>query len=231
MGRLPKCTVILTSYNRTYELKECILSVLKQTLTDFEFFIIDDGSEEKTRKIINKFSLMDDRIKYLQTDYDGDRINSDLCRYSDNINTCIEKSSGEYITYLTDDDIFYPNHLSSLSKMLDEDPEKMIVFGQQHIEFKNENWITYKKASRNIITNPLQKASAIVDHNSILHKRSLLDEVGLWPTGKEHWASADAGFFDKITAAGHLFYPCSEHTSAHRWHKNSVQHKMGVYSL
>ena len=54
----------MSIYNGERYLKESIESIINQTFKDFEFIIIDDGSTDKSNKIINSYN--DSRIKLLQ---------------------------------------------------------------------------------------------------------------------------------------------------------------------
>ena len=58
----PRISVIIPCYNSEKFIKETMDSVLSQTYRDFEVIVIDDGSKDKTREIIQSFD--DERIKY-----------------------------------------------------------------------------------------------------------------------------------------------------------------------
>ena len=58
-----KVSVIMPVYNCEKYLADSIKSVLAQTFTDFELIIIDDGSKDKSRKIIEEYCLKDTMIK------------------------------------------------------------------------------------------------------------------------------------------------------------------------
>ena len=61
----PLVSVVMGVYNEEDYLKETIDSILNQTLADFEFIIIDDGSEDKTQNILNEYKKIDCRIKLI----------------------------------------------------------------------------------------------------------------------------------------------------------------------
>ena len=56
-------SIIMTVYNGEKYISETIESILKQSYTDFEFIIIDDGSTDDTFSICEKYSLQDNRIR------------------------------------------------------------------------------------------------------------------------------------------------------------------------
>lgn len=96
-----KISVIITTYNRPELLQETVTSVLNQTYTNFELIIIDDCSDNETRDCIAKFD--DKRIIYHRN-----AINMHL---SASRNIGIDISSGNYLCFLDDDDIWNENKL------------------------------------------------------------------------------------------------------------------------
>jgi len=108
-----KITVVITSYNSEKYLKESISSVLNQTYKNFELIIIDDGSKDKSRKIINFFKTKDKRIKAFFF-----KKNIGSAAFARNY--AIKKSQGAHISFLDADDIWLEkkletqvNHLNS----------------------------------------------------------------------------------------------------------------------
>lgn len=95
-----KISVVMPVYNGEKYLKECIDSVLAQTLPDFEFIIVDDGSTDSTKEIIKSYS--DDRIVYIKKNHNG---------ISEALNLSIRRAIGLYIARMDADDIMYPNRL------------------------------------------------------------------------------------------------------------------------
>ena len=104
----PFFTIIIPTYNRANLLGLAIESVLAQTFAEWEMIIVDDGSTDNTRQIIESFT--DNRIKYLY------QKNSERSAARNN---GIEKSSGSYICFLDSDDYFLPERLKSIYKELE----------------------------------------------------------------------------------------------------------------
>ena len=59
----PKVSVIIPVYNGERYIKQCLKSVIKQTLKDIEIIIVDDGSTDKTPSILRSFAKKDKRIR------------------------------------------------------------------------------------------------------------------------------------------------------------------------
>ena len=59
---MPSLSVIIPVYNSAVYLRQCLDSVLAQTLSDIEVICVDDGSTDESREIIKEYSLSDPRI-------------------------------------------------------------------------------------------------------------------------------------------------------------------------
>lgn len=110
-----KVSVIMPVYNCEKYLADSIKSVLAQTFTDFELIIIDDGSKDKSRKIIEEYSLKDTRIKAFYNKNHG---------VSFTRNYGIDHANGEYIAFIDADDIYDNKYLEEMfSVIINEDAD------------------------------------------------------------------------------------------------------------
>ncbi|MCC5931183.1 MAG: glycosyltransferase [Cyclobacteriaceae bacterium] len=98
---MPFFSIIIPSYNRASFLTNTILSVLNQDFEDFELIIVDDGSTDNTKEVVEKFT--DPRIIY------HIKKNEERAKAR---NAGILMASGKYVTFLDSDDLLYKNHLS-----------------------------------------------------------------------------------------------------------------------
>ena len=99
----PFFSIVIPTFNRAGFICKAIDSVLNQTFKDFELIIVDDGSTDNTKEVIEKYN--DSRIKYF---YQKNKERS-AAR-----NEGIRKSAGEYITFLDSDDYYLPQRLENL---------------------------------------------------------------------------------------------------------------------
>jgi len=109
----PKVSVIMPVYNAEKYLKDAIDSILNQTYTNFEFILINDGSNDTSKTIIESYN--DSRIRLLD-----DKENSGLAKVR---NKGISEATAEYIAWLDADDISHPLRLEKQVKLLDSHPE------------------------------------------------------------------------------------------------------------
>ncbi len=92
--------------------------MLAQTYEDFELIIVDDGSTDDTREIVN--NIPDQRIKYL---WQENQKQSKARNYG------IAEASGEYVAFLDSDDLWFPKKLELQMRALDEHPSSGAVYG------------------------------------------------------------------------------------------------------
>lgn len=207
----PKVTVILTSYNKPETVGQAIESVINQTYKNWELLIMDDASNNRTRQIINRY-LNDARITFYNSKV-KDENRYKTARYATLINTAIGRSNGEYITYLTDDNLFVPKRLQVMVEYLNQNPSHHVVYSEQRVQFVDENMKVIKERIREtqgILNDPPNK----VDHCSILHRRAVLDDIfkefgNYWDDQPLLWHNADASFWNRL-AKYSPFYPISE---------------------
>lgn len=113
----PKVTVLISTYNRPQYLAEAIESVVNQRYQNWELIILNDGGVD-VEDVVAKFA--DPRIIYVP-----DNVNRGAAR---RFNQGLNMARGEYVTYLGDDDLFYPNHIEVLAKALDENPNIALAY-------------------------------------------------------------------------------------------------------
>jgi len=108
-------SIIIPTYNMAKYLPNAIDSVLAQTYKNYEIIVIDDGSTDNTRIILNKYK---DKIKYVYQKNKGL-----ACAR----NTGLKYSTGRYIALLDADDLWLPNRLSEEVPILDNNPKIGLV--------------------------------------------------------------------------------------------------------
>lgn len=95
-----KVSVIMPSYNVGRYIRECLKSVVNQTLQDIEIICVDAGSTDGTREIISEFADKDVRIQMVDSEKKS-------CGYQENLGIAIAK--GEYIGFVETDDYVEPD--------------------------------------------------------------------------------------------------------------------------
>ena len=122
-------SIICPTYNSEEFLESSINSIIKQTCSDWELIIVDDGSTDGTGKICDNLASSDKRIKVIHQDNQGQskaRLNG------------VHSALGQYILFLDSDDQYEPNALEVIAKHLDNNDLKLLVYNATIIQ-KNKN--------------------------------------------------------------------------------------------
>ncbi|MCK4821093.1 glycosyltransferase family 2 protein [bacterium] len=109
---MPKVSVIIPTYNRSGLLREAIASVLKQSFEELEVIIVDDGSTDDTRTVVE--SIDDCKVKYFYKSNGG----APSAR-----NLGLRKSRGEFIAFLESDDQWPEDFLQIIVRHLENNKD------------------------------------------------------------------------------------------------------------
>lgn len=110
-------SIVVPVYNAEPFLSECIESILKQTYTNFELLLINDGSLDNSASICMQYCNCDSRIRYFEKPNEG---------VSATRNIGLKHASGQYVTFIDSDDIVKSDYLQSL---IDNSNSDLVVSG------------------------------------------------------------------------------------------------------
>jgi glycosyltransferase involved in cell wall biosynthesis len=114
-----KVSVVIPTYNRGQYILESVGSVLNQSFNNCEVIVIDDGSTDDTRTVIE--GIDDQRVVYLPTDHSG--------RPSVPRNVGLNVATGKYIAFLDSDDLWLPEKLSLQVPLMEQRTDIDISYG------------------------------------------------------------------------------------------------------
>jgi glycosyltransferase involved in cell wall biosynthesis len=119
----PLVSVIIPTYNRPYELKKCLDSIINQTYRNLEIIISDNCSDiPEVITICNRYAKEDNRVKCF-------RQKENIGVYK-NIAFLIEKANGKYTLTISDDDWIDLNYIEETLRMLENNPDCCIAVGR-----------------------------------------------------------------------------------------------------
>ena len=124
MPNPPLISVIMPVFNAARYLSKAVDSVLAQTLGDFEFIIIDDGSTDASETILRKYAEQDSRIRLTRRPNTG---------YVVALNEGLAQACGEFIARMDADDVCLPKRFERQAQFLREHPDVVLVGGRVEI--------------------------------------------------------------------------------------------------
>lgn len=167
--KYPKVTVLMSVYNDERYLRKSIDTILNQTLIDYEFIIINDGSTDNTSHILNMYS--DRRIKIIT--------NTEQIGLAKSLNKGLQLAKGEYIARQDSNDISSPQRLEKQVAFLEARPECGLVGSWIYI-IDGQNRITNKQSffteHHDIVTMLLIENQFV--HSSVMFRKECIDRLG-----------------------------------------------------
>lgn len=116
----PKVSVIIPVYNGEESISISLDSLLKQTYSNFEVVIIDDGSKDCTREVAEKYTSIDNRFKYNYQANGGVSVAR---------NNGMKVSQGEYICFLDSDDFYESSFIEKMVKQIEKESADVCYCG------------------------------------------------------------------------------------------------------
>ncbi len=114
---LPTVSICIPTYNRKDYLKETLDSVLAQTYKDYEIVVVDDGSTDGTKDMIDKLGVP---VRYYRQENSGDAAAR---------NRLIELAQGKYLSFIDSDDLLLPDAIERMVEVVEAETEDVIVYG------------------------------------------------------------------------------------------------------
>jgi glycosyltransferase involved in cell wall biosynthesis len=169
---MPLVTVITPTYNVASYVGEAADSVFRQTFADFEYLVIDDGSDDDTVRVVTDRGHADLRFRVVRAGHRG---------VSAARNLGIKEAKGDYIAFLDGDDKWHPRFLErqvALIKSLPDDVGAVFCRSRMTLENGTLIGVQWQRAGRYDFDDLLIGNNPARNGSSLLIRRSCFDEVG-----------------------------------------------------
>lgn len=178
---MPKISVIVPVYNSEKVVNRCIDSILKQTYSDFELILINDGSKDKSIDILKDYEKKDLRIRVIDNENNG---------VSETRNIGINEAKGDYIQFVDSDDYIDEDMLKESLEQLEKNSVDIVMSGiyldieKNGVANSSTQTYEYKFANNNteIVENVLTRLGGTYINSPInkLYKRSIIKENNIY---------------------------------------------------
>lgn len=117
-------SIIIPIYNAEMTLQRCLDSIIRQTFSDFEVLMVDDGSIDNSSIICKKYSSIDRRFKYLKKNNSGPSAARNLG---------LDNAQGEYIAFIDSDDYVNKDYLARINAAFLGQKADVVFISYKHI--------------------------------------------------------------------------------------------------
>ncbi len=165
----PLFSIIIPTYNRAHMLPQALQSVQDQTFPDWECIVVDDGSTDNTKEILQQWIEKDNRFRYIY---------QENAERSAARNNGIKNAKGKYICFLDSDDYYLKERLENLFSFINknDNPIAMIFSGiaiEHNDKVKNINYPLVEENDKyNYIAENVIFSQQVCIHYSILKKHN-----------------------------------------------------------
>lgn len=164
--RTPLVSVVMPVYNCEQYVRRSVAAVINQRFTDFEFIIINDGSTDRTKELLQAFR--DNRIRYFE--------NESNCGIVRTLNRGIGLARGKYIMRTDADDVSFPDMIGSLVDYMESDQECIACGASVRILGTRT---VVPKPSRDAKVKIYTLLSCPFPHTCVLIRKQVLDDRNL----------------------------------------------------
>lgn len=202
---MAKLSIILTSRDRYELLRHAVTSVLEQTYRDWELIIVDDESKDKRiRDYLLKLKTADSRVQvcFAKPVNAGYRKHQKMVAVR--INQGLAISRGRYISYLCDDNVWYPDRCKRMAEALDGDPRIALVIDQCRFvmpdgrvvpqnTYRYNYRVPHEKGHEQLLKEI--SPSTFIVHDCVMHRRVRRCCRGDWPIDLKNKTPVDWRFW------------------------------------
>ena len=209
---MSKVSVIIPVYNVEKYLRECLESVINQTLKDIEIICVNDGSTDNSLEILKEYAQKDERIVVISQENSGVSIAR---------NVALDCAKGEYVCFMDPDDLYPDNDV--LEVLYNKAKENNVkICGGEFSEFK-ENVIDLNQNFDGVLSGYLFKKNEIIEFDDyqfdygftrfLYETKFLTDNNIRFPNYKRY---EDPVFFVNAMVLAKHFYAVHKNVYAYR---------------
>lgn len=200
-------TLVMPTYNRAAYLRYALDACLAQTYPQWELIVVDDASTDETPTVLAEYAARDARIRVVR--------HAQNRRLPAALNTGMRASSGEWVTWISDDDRMRPHALERLITYLAAHPETDFIYSDYDLIDASGQMLRTKT-----VTEPLQLIVLDDPVTMHLYRRSIFDALGGY--ADDLFLAEDYDFLLRVLAARYRMVPLHENLFEYRRHEGSL---------
>jgi len=210
--------VITPSFNKSRYVRDAIYSVLNQSFKDFHYHILENSTDAVTRHFVKSLVQLDSRVEVIDVDIEQ-RDRETMYTTARLLNFYLPLMTGEYVAYLSDDDILDPACFETCVAYMKEHPEAKVVYFSMDVTKEDGagifSKITELKAEK--VWDKGSNLDCVIDGGQIFMRRECLDGIDqpYFETDFLKASHCDGIFLTKLCKE-FTFYPINQTLMVHR---------------
>lgn len=205
---MTRASIVTISFNQAEFLERTILSVLNQDYPEIEYIVVDPGSTDGSRDIIERYRSRISKI-ILEPDKGA----------ADGLNNGFAEATGEILGFLNSDDVLLPNSISSAVKFLEAHKEIDVVSGHSNLIDPHDRFLRRLYSDRVSLNRYIYGGVILIQPSTFFRQRSFRQVGGFNTLNKTNW---DGELFLDMALAGCKFAVLEEFWSEYRIHAVSM---------
>jgi len=220
----PLVSAIVPSYNHEDYITECILSIVNQTYKNIELIVVDDGSTDHSREILESLQKLYGFVL--------------ICQENQGISKTMNKAigqyaHGEYITGSASDDFLMPDKIERQVNYMESDPDCSLVFGKVYM-VDGKSAVIEGLTVVDPVEDPIKSVQfeGLIERNciptpSIMYRKDKWEQCGGYD---ENSIIEDWGLWLEFAYSGKIVY-LDEYFAFYRWHgSNQTTNVLKMYT-
>jgi glycosyltransferase involved in cell wall biosynthesis len=213
-----RVSIVTVSFNQAQFLERALLSVITQDYPDIEYIVVDPGSTDGSRDILERYRSRISKL-ILRPDRGA----------ADGLNRGFANATGEIFGFLNSADVLLPGAVSSAVRYLETHGDIDVVTGHCNLIGPDDRFLRRVYSDRMSINRFLYGAVSLIQPSTFFRKR-LFDQVGGFSV--ENKATWDGELFLDMARAGGKFAVTHQFWSEYRIHLQSITgSKSSIYSI
>lgn len=219
-NQTPLVSVLIPCYNCEKYVEEAVMSIIKQTYSNLEILVIDDGSTDNTKSILQKLTQKDSRIRYIK--------NEENLKLIKTLNKGLDLCNGKYIARMDADDISLPTRIEKQVDFFETHPEIGVVgtyiqiFGVRKSVWKMDTKDKYIRA--HLFCNSSFAHPSVMMRTSILRDNHLYYNTD-YPHAEDYKLWCDIAQYTKLANIPEvlLYYRINENQVSNKYNKEQKE--------
>ncbi len=203
-----KISIVTISYNEAEFLERTILSVINQDYADLEYIIVDAGSTDGSKEIIEKYKS---KIRHLIFEPDQGA--------ADGLNKGFNLATGDIFGFLNSDDVLLPGALTGVASFFGKHADIDVVSGHARIIDQNDQILRNSYSDRFSLISCAYGSSILMQQSTFFRANSYRKVNGFNLNNKSNW---DGELFVEIALSGGKFALTNQFWSCYRLHSLSI---------